>query len=52
MCIRDRFWGAGNLLHSEIEVGDKIDLLFNVERNTFNGTETLQLNIKDLRKSV
>ena len=46
------FWGAGNLLHSEIEVGDKIDLLFNVERNTFNGTETLQLNIKDLRKSV
>lgn len=45
------FWGAGNLLHREIETGDKIDILFNVERNTFNGTETLQLIIKDLRKS-
>lgn len=45
------FWGAGDLLHTEFEAGDKIDILFAVERNTFNGTETLQLNIKDLRRS-
>ncbi|WP_407396871.1 single-stranded-DNA-specific exonuclease RecJ [Treponema sp.] len=46
------YWGAGNLLHNEIEVGDKVDILFGVERNVFNGTESLQLNIKELRKSL
>ncbi|MBQ0039360.1 MAG: single-stranded-DNA-specific exonuclease RecJ [Treponema sp.] len=46
------FWGAGDMLHNEIEVGDRIDILFAVERNVFNGNETLQLNIKDLRKSI
>ena len=46
------YWGAGNLLHTEIETGSKVDILFNVERNSFNGTESLQLIIRDLRKSV
>ena len=46
------FWGAGDMLHREIENGDKVDILYSVERNTFNGIETLQLNIKDLRKSI
>lgn len=46
------YWSAGNLLHNEIEPGDKIDILFFVERNTFNGTETLQLNIQKLRKNL
>lgn len=46
------FWGAGDRLHSEFEVGNKVDIIYNVERNIFNGTETLQLNIKEMRKSV
>lgn len=46
------FWNEGERLHSEFEIGDKIDILFHVERNVFNGVETPQLILKDLRKSV
>ena len=46
------FWGAGEKLHTEFEIGDRVDIIFNVERNIFNKTVTLQLNIKEMRKSI
>ncbi|MBQ3799632.1 MAG: single-stranded-DNA-specific exonuclease RecJ, partial [Treponema sp.] len=45
------FWGGGGRLHRDFEVGDKLDLLYHVERNYFNGVETPQLMIVDMRKS-
>lgn len=46
------FWGEGNRLNRDFKIGDKIDILFQVERNTYNGMENLQLNLIDLRKSL
>ena len=45
------FWNEGERLHRDFEVGDDIDILFHVERNVFNGMETPQLVLTDLRKS-
>ncbi|MCR5218753.1 single-stranded-DNA-specific exonuclease RecJ [Treponema sp.] len=45
------FWNEGEKLHTEIEIGDKVDILFNVERNVFNGVENLQLILKDIKRS-
>ena len=45
------FWNEGERLHRDFEVGDDIDILFHVERNVFNGMETAQLVLTDLRKS-
>ena len=35
----------------EYLIGDKIDVIGLLEINTFNGVESVQINIKDLRKS-
>ena len=35
----------------EYLIGDKIDVLGYLETNTFNGIESVQINIKDIRKS-
>jgi single-stranded-DNA-specific exonuclease len=45
------FWNEGDRLHKEIEIGDRVDILFNVERNVFNGVENLQLVLKDIKRS-
>ncbi len=45
------FWGEGERLHRDFEIGDNVDILFRVERNTFNGVETPQLILTDLKKS-
>lgn len=45
------FWNKAELLHREVEVGDKIDVLYHVERNMFNGAETPQLVLLDLKRS-
>ncbi|MBP5465861.1 MAG: single-stranded-DNA-specific exonuclease RecJ, partial [Treponema sp.] len=45
------FWGAGDRLHRDFEVGDRLDLLYHVERNYFNGAEIPQVMIVDMRKS-
>ena len=44
------FWSQGERLHRDFEVGDKIDLIYHVERNTFRGNETPQLIISDIKK--
>ncbi|MGN0728452.1 single-stranded-DNA-specific exonuclease RecJ [Treponema sp.] len=45
------FWNEGERLHRDFEVGDSVDILFNIERNTFNGTESLQLMLLEIKKS-
>ena len=35
-----------------IKMGDKVDILFHLEINRFNGRETIQLNVKDIKKSL
>ena len=32
-------------------LGDKVDVLGNLEINRFNGRESVQINLKDIRKS-
>ncbi len=44
------FWNEGERLHRDFEVGDNVDILFHIERNSFNGTETPQLILADIRK--
>ena len=35
----------------EYLIGDKIDIIGVLETNTFNGIESVQINMKDIRKS-
>ncbi len=39
-------------LANEYKIGDKIDVVGNLEINTFNGVDNLQINIKDIMKSI
>ena len=52
----DNYWidSIGfNLGHlaEEYRIGDKIDVVGTLEINSFNGRESLQINLKDIRKS-
>ena len=44
------FWNEGARLGRDFSQGDRIDILFRMERNTFNRVETPQLILIDLRK--
>ena len=39
-------------LANEYRIGDKIDVVGVLEINSFNGVDTLQINIKDVMKSI
>lgn len=39
-------------LSNEYRIGDKVDVVGNLEINTFNGVENIQINIKDIMKSL
>ena len=39
-------------LASEYKIDDKIDVVGNLEINSFNGVDNIQINIKDLMKSL
>ena len=39
-------------LAEEYKIGDKIDVAGVLEINTFNGVDNLQINIKDVMKSI
>lgn len=43
-------FNMGHLVN-EYLLGDKVDVLGNLEINSFNGRESVQINLKDLRKS-
>ena len=44
-------FNMGNKKYS-IKIGDKVDVLHSIELNKFNGVEKIQLNIKDIKKSL
>ena len=39
-------------LSSEYQIGDRVDIVGTLEVNQFNGNENVQMNIKDIRKSL
>ncbi|MBQ9537998.1 MAG: single-stranded-DNA-specific exonuclease RecJ, partial [Treponema sp.] len=45
------FWGEGERLHRDFEAGDRLDILYHLERNYFNGVEIPQVMIVDMIKS-
>ena len=44
-------FNLGNIA-SDYMIGDKIDVIANLEINTFNNEEKMQLNLKDIMKSI
>jgi len=46
------FWNEAERLHRDFEIGDTVDILFNVQRNWFNGVESPQLILHDIKKSI
>ena len=44
-------FNMGDMQYS-IKVGDKLDVLHYIDVNTFNHTEKIQLNVKDMKKSL
>ena len=44
-------FNIGNLVN-EYRIGDKVDVVGVLEINNFNGTDSLQINIKDIMKSI
>ena len=46
------FWGGAESLHRDFDKGDNVDVLYQVGRNCYNGVETRQLIITDIRKSL
>lgn len=44
-------FNLGSLV-DEYRIGDKIDVAGTIEINTFNGVDTVQINIKDVMKSI
>ena len=39
-------------LSTEYKIGDKIDVVGNLEINSFNGVDNIQINMKDMMKSI
>ncbi len=45
------FWGEGGRLNRDFKTGDRLDVLYTVNRNSFNGAVTPQMIITDIKKS-
>jgi single-stranded-DNA-specific exonuclease len=45
------YWQAAGKVKEEFDLNDRVDIVFNVARNYFNGAEIPQLVITDLRRS-
>jgi single-stranded-DNA-specific exonuclease len=45
------YWSAVDKVKTEFDVGDKVDVVFTITRNWFNGVETPQIIISDLHRS-
>ncbi|MBQ1948851.1 MAG: single-stranded-DNA-specific exonuclease RecJ [Treponema sp.] len=46
------FWGEGERMNRDFSTGDKVDVLFNITRNTYNGNITPQMILIDMEKTV
>ncbi len=44
------FWNEGERLRRDFDIGDRVNILYRVERNTFNGIDTPQLILTDIIK--
>ena len=44
------FWGEAERLNRDFKVGDKLDIVYNIGKNTFNGNTTPQMLLLDLNK--
>ncbi len=51
MCIDAIGFNLGELA-SEYKLGEKVDIAGNLEINSYNGTDNVQINIKDITKSL
>lgn len=45
------YWNASEKLNKDFKVGDKVDLIFEVNRNVFNGVEIPQIIVTDIKLS-
>lgn len=45
------YWQAAEKLNTEFAVGDIIDAVFTISRNTFNGNTVPQMIIQDMKKT-
>jgi single-stranded-DNA-specific exonuclease len=45
------YWQAADKVKRDFDINDTVDLVFKVSRNWFNGIETPQLMVSDLRRS-
>ncbi len=45
------YWQAADKVKKDFDLNDKVDIVFQVSRNWFNGTETPQLVVSDLKRS-
>jgi single-stranded-DNA-specific exonuclease len=45
------YWQAAERVKRDFDIGDTIDLVFTLNRNWFNGQETPQMIVTDLRRS-
>jgi single-stranded-DNA-specific exonuclease len=45
------YWQAADKVKRDFDLNDQVDLVFTLNRNWFNGTETPQLMVTDLRRS-
>jgi single-stranded-DNA-specific exonuclease len=45
------YWNAANKIPADFDSGDTVDIVYNLNRNWFNGTETPQMIIRDLKRS-
>ena len=39
-------------LANEYRIGDRVDVVGNIEINSFNGTDSIQINVKDMMKTI
>jgi single-stranded-DNA-specific exonuclease len=45
------FWQESERLRRDFDIGDTVDAVFRITRNTFNGAETAQMILLDVRRS-
>jgi single-stranded-DNA-specific exonuclease len=46
------YWRAGEKVKRDFDLGDRVDIVFTVSRDWFNGMETPQIIVMDLRRSA
>lgn len=46
------FWQAAERLNRDFAIGDTVDAVFQIGRNTFNGAETPQMILQDIQRPV